>query len=823
MQADYDDIRFTSSDGTTLIDHWLESKTNSSTADFWVEVPSIPASPDSTTIYMYYGNSGASTASNGTNTFVFFDDFINTKTHMFPYGSDTGWMSGFDPVSRRFYFFGTAADDLSDKDVTSWVNIDTWEVGFVYPSLNFSGAGVIYSSAKQKFYIYGGTNEGTPTNKIYSFDPATETFTLLPETLQDAVFDPQPVLDPTTGKVYIFGGRTSFSGSSQFVNRISVHNLDLVTPTITDTTADLPIASDGMEPVYSSSDGKIYLFGGAYNNGASVNSLDSILSYDPSTPSVNPVDTGEDMATPLDTMSTVYYNGNIYLFGGYNFTTATYYATIQKFNVASQTIETLPETMYKPDDDAKAFYDSVTGKIYVGPTLHSTAATNEDERKVVVLEFDPVSETLAAEPSLGTTPSGWTSIGNAPVEMPRAVGGSYMTLADHYPTSYVGGKKSFPQLSGVNMLEFKVSLPNAIANNQFYLGPTDINFLTNSAVVLRNLNSTDWQVGTGPSTGETIANITNGYHILGALVDVPNEKQYGLIDRTNITSALNWLNAGQSLTTVQINTSTTFITATLVDWVLIRKSTTGSDPTPAMGSEVALYPTDQPTVQPSTALAFTALSGFTETATKNGGEIKYQVSNNNGTTWYWYSSGWTATTAGYTEANTATDINTNIASLSVGGGQFLWRAYLHSDGTQLVQLDNIELTYANDVSSVTRSGSRRKVKSPQLTPPNSPPNSPPNYYPSSEINRFIFSRNLSRNMSGLDVQELQKYLNRNGFVLTSSGFGSPGNETMFFGLMTYQALVKFQEFNATSILAPNNLTRGTGFFGPSTRAFVNSH
>ena len=45
MQADFDDIRFTSSDGTTLIDYYLESKTDSSTADFWVEIPSIPASP----------------------------------------------------------------------------------------------------------------------------------------------------------------------------------------------------------------------------------------------------------------------------------------------------------------------------------------------------------------------------------------------------------------------------------------------------------------------------------------------------------------------------------------------------------------------------------------------------------------------------------------------------------------------------------------------------------------------------------------------------------------------------------------------------------
>jgi len=76
MQADFDDIRFTDSDGTTLISHWLESKTNSSSAIFWVKVPNIPGLSEKT-IYMYYGNSSASSASNGDDTFEFFDDFEN--------------------------------------------------------------------------------------------------------------------------------------------------------------------------------------------------------------------------------------------------------------------------------------------------------------------------------------------------------------------------------------------------------------------------------------------------------------------------------------------------------------------------------------------------------------------------------------------------------------------------------------------------------------------------------------------------------------------------------------------------------------------------
>jgi|GEM_PF-4572216 len=73
MNADFSDIRFTAADGTTLLGYWMESYTASTSAVFWVKVPSIPTG--GTTIYMYYGNSAAETTSNGENTFIFFDDF----------------------------------------------------------------------------------------------------------------------------------------------------------------------------------------------------------------------------------------------------------------------------------------------------------------------------------------------------------------------------------------------------------------------------------------------------------------------------------------------------------------------------------------------------------------------------------------------------------------------------------------------------------------------------------------------------------------------------------------------------------------------------
>jgi len=74
MRSDCGDIRFTDSDGGTLLSYWIESGCNTTNTKIWVKVPEIPAS-STKTIYVYYGNSDATTTSSGTSTFLFFDDF----------------------------------------------------------------------------------------------------------------------------------------------------------------------------------------------------------------------------------------------------------------------------------------------------------------------------------------------------------------------------------------------------------------------------------------------------------------------------------------------------------------------------------------------------------------------------------------------------------------------------------------------------------------------------------------------------------------------------------------------------------------------------
>ena len=75
--SDGSDIRFTAADGTTLLPYWMESWQYNLSATFWVKLSAVPAG-GSVTIYMYYGNSSASSTSNGAATFSFFEDFEST-------------------------------------------------------------------------------------------------------------------------------------------------------------------------------------------------------------------------------------------------------------------------------------------------------------------------------------------------------------------------------------------------------------------------------------------------------------------------------------------------------------------------------------------------------------------------------------------------------------------------------------------------------------------------------------------------------------------------------------------------------------------------
>ncbi len=88
---------------------------------------------------------------------------------------------------------------------------------------------------------------------------------------------------------------------------------------------------------------------------------------------------------------------------------------------------------------------------------------------------------------------------------------------------------------------------------------------------------------------------------------------------------------------------------------------------------------------------------------------------------------------------------------------------------------------------------------------------------------FLFTRNLSQGTRGEDVRYLQIVFNKDTATkVSSSGAGSPGNETDYFGPATLNAAKRFQQKYKSDVLSPVGLSHPTGFIGASSRKKLNA-
>ncbi|MEM1793089.1 MAG: DUF2341 domain-containing protein [Thermofilaceae archaeon] len=139
MRSDGGDIRFTDSDGATLLPYWVESGLNTANTRIWVHVPSVPSSSNKT-IYMYYGNPSATSQSSSSAVFGFdissrftsadydnyYDAFILSSRQWFGGGTNIG-LYGKDvattlslPFNAYIYAQGTTSIGVSTNGLIRW-------------------------------------------------------------------------------------------------------------------------------------------------------------------------------------------------------------------------------------------------------------------------------------------------------------------------------------------------------------------------------------------------------------------------------------------------------------------------------------------------------------------------------------------------------------------------------------------------------------------------------------------------------------------------------------------------------------------------------
>jgi hypothetical protein len=189
------------------------------------------------------------------------------------------------------FSYGVSNPGGEDDANASVLVTDPWTPLAAIPTPVSRAAGVFWDG---RFYVIGGEAAGGARDGLVQvYDPATDEWTVLPDTMVTGVANHCAVV--LGDAVYVPGGYTGTVGVS------STQVLDLVNGTWSvDTAAELPEARYAHSCTTMS--GKIYLFGG----GATGDASDTVWLYEPSLPA------GSRWVTTLATMpSTIAYSASV--------------------------------------------------------------------------------------------------------------------------------------------------------------------------------------------------------------------------------------------------------------------------------------------------------------------------------------------------------------------------------------------------------------------------------------------------------------------------------------------------------------------------------
>jgi hypothetical protein len=165
-QPDFDDIRFLRTDNSTELPYWRENYTADTQATFWVN-----NLYNDSIILMYYGNDEVTTSSNGTATFIMFDDFSSD--------TDSNWYQY--SYSQGYYYIRPIGQSLSaarlrwqarcnDQNSRNWAGASF--VGFT--DINSSSCKTEnYTAIRSSYNTDNGASETQPSFRFYTKQDGT--------------------------------------------------------------------------------------------------------------------------------------------------------------------------------------------------------------------------------------------------------------------------------------------------------------------------------------------------------------------------------------------------------------------------------------------------------------------------------------------------------------------------------------------------------------------------------------------------------------------------------------------------------------------------
>jgi hypothetical protein len=231
-RTDFGDVRFTASDGSTLLSYWIQNETASGTAIFWVK-DTDNLNSASSTIYIYYGNSGVTTTSNGYNTFLFFDDFPGTSIN------STNWNTtnkGNMTVSNSNLIVGSTTGTRGYITATKEFGLNTsWAVRAVWSQSLVDDIWFCMVTNASSSNSNMGVSGDTPANHVYFQTEANGAYIATTDT----------VYSPTSYQVYSLirqSGHVNFYESGTLIDSL---------------TSDVPTTNLGAEFIQGDVSGRV--------------------------------------------------------------------------------------------------------------------------------------------------------------------------------------------------------------------------------------------------------------------------------------------------------------------------------------------------------------------------------------------------------------------------------------------------------------------------------------------------------------------------------------------------------------------------------------